>query len=166
MVLAAEACAFGSGAGWLNRAWQTEDGLPDTIVDAVAQGSDGYLWVGTAAGLVRFDGVRFERIPLQELPGIPNAGVRALRVDRQGAIWVGMDRGPMVCLDSGGARVFTKAQDLPPMIPSAIADDETAGVWVGYTTSGGLVRLQNGAVARFSAQEGLCLITKLTMREA
>lgn len=155
LVLAIEACAFGSGVGWLNRAWQTEDGLPDTIVDAVAQGPDGYLWVGTAAGLVRFDGIRFEKIPLQELPGIQNTGVRALRVDRQGAIWLGMDRGPMVCLESGGVRVFTGAQGLPSLIPSVIADDEAAGVWVGYATPGGRVRIQNGEVANFGSREGL-----------
>ena len=155
LVLAAEACAFGPGSGWLNRTWQTEDGLPDTIVDAVAQGPDGYLWVGTAAGLVRFDGVRFEKIPLQELPGIQNTGVRALHVDRQGAIWLGMDRAPMVCLESGGVRVFTEAQGLPNIIPSVIADDEAAGVWVGYATPGGRVRIQNGEVVNFGSREGL-----------
>ncbi|MEI7534604.1 MAG: two-component regulator propeller domain-containing protein [Verrucomicrobiae bacterium] len=155
MVLAAEAYAFDPGTGWLTQTWQIEEGLPDTIVSAVAQGPDGYLWVGTAAGLVRFDGVRFEKIPLQGLPGIPNEGVRALRVDRQGAIWVGMDRGQMVCLESGGERVVTEGQGLPSTAPSVIADDPAGGVWVGYTSRGMFVRIQNGEVARFNSREGL-----------
>ena len=41
------------------RAWQTDDGLPQNSVHAIAQGREGYLWVGTREGLVRFDGVRF-----------------------------------------------------------------------------------------------------------
>src|SRR6185436_14439807 len=41
------------------RTWRSEDGLPSDAVNALAQTPDGYLWIGTNAGLVRFDGVRF-----------------------------------------------------------------------------------------------------------
>ena len=41
------------------RVWQTDDGLPQNSVHAIAQSEDGYLWVGTHEGLARFDGVRF-----------------------------------------------------------------------------------------------------------
>src|SRR5687768_4376142 len=42
-----------------SRTWQTGDGLPHNTVYAVAQTLDGYLWIGTHAGLARFDGIRF-----------------------------------------------------------------------------------------------------------
>ena len=41
------------------RIWQTDEGLPQNSVHAIAQTRDGYLWVGTREGLARFDGVRF-----------------------------------------------------------------------------------------------------------
>src|SRR5687768_13183401 len=39
--------------------WDTRDGLPRNYVKAILQTHDGYLWIGTQAGLVRFDGARF-----------------------------------------------------------------------------------------------------------
>src|SRR5271165_587698 len=44
---------------YLIRSWQTEEGLPQNSVTALVQTRDGYLWLGTYGGLVRFDGVRF-----------------------------------------------------------------------------------------------------------
>lgn len=41
------------------RSWQSQDGLPEETVQAFAQTPDGYLWVGTSGGLIRFDGARF-----------------------------------------------------------------------------------------------------------
>src|SRR5487761_1129431 len=45
---------------WLIRTWQTDEGLPDNNVTGVAQASDGYLWVATLGGLMRFDAESFE----------------------------------------------------------------------------------------------------------
>ena len=49
-------------SGWLVRRWQTDDGLPDNRVYAVVQAPDGFLWVATRGGLVRFDGLRFQEL--------------------------------------------------------------------------------------------------------
>ena len=46
------------------RVWQADDGLPENRVVGVVQSADGYLWVATQGGLVRFDGVRFQRVDL------------------------------------------------------------------------------------------------------
>ena len=69
--------------------WTTENGLPQNSVTALAQTSDGYLWIGTYQGLARFDGLRFtvfeaatteglngDRILIQ-LPGIGDPGCSA-----------------------------------------------------------------------------------------
>src|SRR3974377_1049813 len=45
--------------GYTRRVWQTQDGLPENTVQAFAQTPDGYLWIGTSGGLVRFDGASF-----------------------------------------------------------------------------------------------------------
>src|ERR1043166_3981033 len=44
---------------YVSRTWRTQDGLPESRIRALAQTSDGYLWIGTPGGLARFDGVRF-----------------------------------------------------------------------------------------------------------
>src|SRR5580704_13058738 len=48
---------------YVHRIWQTEPGLPPTSILWVTQSVDGYLWLGTESGVVRFDGVRFTPIP-------------------------------------------------------------------------------------------------------
>src|SRR5882672_10955288 len=40
--------------------WQREQGLPHNSIHSILQGRDGYIWLATEEGLVRFDGVRFK----------------------------------------------------------------------------------------------------------
>src|SRR5712691_9973863 len=60
--------------------WQVEDGLPDSSVTSIAQTPDGYLWFGTFNGLVRFDGVRFQKFDTRT-PGLESEQVLRLCVD-------------------------------------------------------------------------------------
>lgn len=69
--------------------WQAEDGLPNNIVQAIAQARDGYIWVGTREGLARFDGENFQLIKL--LPQTSQPSVTCLFGSRDGSIWVGTD---------------------------------------------------------------------------
>ena len=73
--------------GAVFRAWGTEAGLPQNTVSVILQTRDGYLWLGTQAGLARFDGVRFKVYGLAE--GLPSVQVRALYEDNQGSLWIG-----------------------------------------------------------------------------
>lgn len=86
--LLASGLAAEGGARFLARAWQSEEGLPSNAVRAVAQAADGYLWVGTAEGVVRFDGQRFT--PLRSEPEAMLAGraIRALFPLANGEVWV------------------------------------------------------------------------------
>jgi signal transduction histidine kinase/ligand-binding sensor domain-containing protein len=57
--------ALAEGEGQLLvRQWQSEDGLPGNVVRSIVQSRDGYLWVATAEGVARFDGIEFEPIEL------------------------------------------------------------------------------------------------------
>jgi ligand-binding sensor domain-containing protein len=73
--------------------WGHKDGLPSTFIYSVVQTRDGFLWLGTDDGLVRFDGVQFTRsrpvMPNGELPG----QVRVLHVSRQGELLLGTGTG-------------------------------------------------------------------------
>src|SRR5437660_12066194 len=58
--------------------WQTEDGLPQNSITAILQTRDGYLWLGTQDGLVRFDGVKFTTFNKRNTPGIRGNNVACL----------------------------------------------------------------------------------------
>ncbi len=71
-----------------HRSWTQQHGLPQDSVRAMAQASDGALWLGTDEGLARFDGAEFT-IFGQGTEGLPNSQITALMAGRDGAIWIG-----------------------------------------------------------------------------
>ena len=80
----------------------TEDGAPDFIL-SLAQGRDGYLWIGARDGLFRFDGISFERISPRRTQN-DRAAVSALMVDRDGTVWVGYSSGGIETYRGGKLR--------------------------------------------------------------
>lgn len=73
------------------RTWTTLDGLADNRVQALCQDRDGFVWIGTAGGLSRFDGKRFDSFG--ERDGLPARSVTALMLDGAGRLCVGTPRG-------------------------------------------------------------------------
>src|SRR5689334_22718554 len=61
----------GSSPQFIVDSWGTEEGLPDSEVISVIQTRDGYLWLGTLHGLVRFDGIHFTPFNVMNTPGLP-----------------------------------------------------------------------------------------------
>jgi signal transduction histidine kinase/ligand-binding sensor domain-containing protein len=154
LISASAATAASTNATWFARVWQSEDGLPNNTVTALAQTPDGYLWVATPVGLARFDGVRFEEYSPTNYVAEPNRGVLALVQARSGDLWLAMDRGPIVRLNSGAAQVFLPANGLPDRTAQKLVEDMEGAMWVAYR--GGIVcRIKDGKVASFGMQEGV-----------
>lgn len=76
------------GSEWLVRSWETADGLPENSATAIAQTPDGYVWLGTFNGLVRFNGTHFRVVTPGTTPGLPSAGIVNLHLDRRDRLWV------------------------------------------------------------------------------
>jgi len=74
-------------------AWATEQGLPINTVQAIHQSRDGVLWVGTASGLARFDGMRFLTVESAAVPDLTTRAIFGFMEDSQGAVWIGHSRG-------------------------------------------------------------------------
>jgi ligand-binding sensor domain-containing protein len=74
---------------YVHARWGTEQGFPQGPVYAIAQSSDGYLWIGAKAGLVRFDGLNFRLI--RDAPALANASVLGLTSDRDGNLWIRLE---------------------------------------------------------------------------
>src|SRR6266581_3946249 len=73
--------------------WSAAEGLPQNTVYAIAQTPDGYLWLGTQEGLVRFDGIRFTIFDSRNTPAMRDDWVLAFCETRNGTLWVGTAEG-------------------------------------------------------------------------
>jgi len=78
------------------RTWTRQNGLPADGVNAIAQTADGYLWLGTADGLVSFDGIEFKSHRLNQLQ---SQIVTSLSSSRDGGLWMGMEHGAFAYYD-------------------------------------------------------------------
>jgi signal transduction histidine kinase/ligand-binding sensor domain-containing protein len=108
-------CASDFSDEYLTDVWTTDDGLPDSSVTAIAQTPDGYLWIGTYNGLVRFDGMRFVTFDPATTPALAHARVRKLSVDNQGTLWINTFDGSMTSLKQGVfAREWSQEPSLDP----------------------------------------------------
>ena len=121
-----------------------EQGMPGPIATAIAQDADGFLWVGTQAGLARWDGYRFRSYaPDPALPGsLPDNYVLTLHVDTSGRLWIGTSAGGLARFDPRTDRfvVYPAGENgLSNAFVRSIADDGLAGIWVA--TDGGLDHL-------------------------
>ena len=94
------------------QSWVMENGLPQNSVHAMVQTGDGFLWLGTEAGLVRFDGVSFLVLDQHSEPRLPSGDIRCLLGSKDGALWVGTREG-LARLKDSAVTVFTTVQGLP-----------------------------------------------------
>lgn len=76
---------------YVHDVWQVEDGLPQNSILSITQTRDGYLWLGTQQGLVRFDGVRFTAFNVRNTPGLKGNGMWGLHGDQAGNLWLSGD---------------------------------------------------------------------------
>ncbi|MGD0813774.1 MAG: two-component regulator propeller domain-containing protein [Verrucomicrobiota bacterium] len=129
------------------RVWQREQGLPQNFVRALAQTRDGYLWVGSDAGVSRFDGVRFVSFGLPE--GFQTGPVQTLMGDDQGALWIGSVGRGLGRWQNGRFTAFVSGDGLPSDTVNALAEDSEGKLWVG--TDSGLAVWQNGHLETPSA---------------
>lgn len=133
------------GALFTFRCWQSEQGLPQDRVRALAQTRDGYIWVGTDDGLARFDGARFVSFGLPD--GLPSGPIRTLFGDSHGSLWVGSAGDGLVHWQAGHSTVFTMATGLPSDSVSALAEDNDGRIWIG--TDSGLAVWQDDRLIPF-----------------
>jgi signal transduction histidine kinase/ligand-binding sensor domain-containing protein len=116
------------------RTWHAADGpdgLPSDSVTAVLQTHDGFLWVGTTAGVVRFDGVKFTGLPVEASSRNNVTGVTALCEDSRGFLWIGTQQNGLFELAGGRVFHFSRDEGLLSDNVSSLATDNHGRVWVG-----------------------------------
>ena len=135
------------------RIWHGADGLPSDSATAIVQTRDGFLWVGTTAGLVRFDGVKFTEVKL-EVPATNNpVRVTALCEDSNGHLWIGTQQNGLFELAEGKLRHFGKEHGLLDDNETSLAADSHGQVWIGSKT--GLNLWTGQQFKSFTERDGL-----------
>src|SRR5581483_11722844 len=76
-----------------HQSWETETGLPQNSVHAILQTHDGFIWLGTEGGLVRFDGKEFVTYDSHNTPQLGSNNIRALVEDAGHALWIATANG-------------------------------------------------------------------------
>jgi len=99
-------------ASYSRQSWVMENGLPQNTVQALAQTRDGFVWLATEVGLVRFDGNVFTVLDQNSKPGLPGDDITCLLAADDGSLWIGTTDG-LAQLRNGVITTFTIASGLP-----------------------------------------------------
>ncbi len=126
--------------------------LPQASVLALLQSAEGYLWLGTYEGLVRFDGVEFQVWDRQTVPAMRTNVAQCLAEDASGGIWFGTSRGGVGRLKDGVVEVFGRESGLPSDDVTSVFRDRSGTVWIG--TDRGVARWSSGRFEAFGADHG------------
>lgn len=117
------------GVGYAVRLYDATNGLPTSDANCVLADSNGYIWIGSYGGVIKYDGATFERQDSSD--GLTSA--KALYEDSNGRIWVGTNDNGIVVIEEDKRTQYTYKDGLPASTIRSIAEDENGSIYVGTT---------------------------------
>ena len=126
---------------YVHRIWQAQPGLSQTSIYAVTQTRDGYLWLGTQSGVVRFDGVRFSPVASLQQASLGDIWARTIEEDTAGNVWITANDFSLIRIGKQDAKVFTEKDGLPTKDFSCLIPGPAGEIW--SCTANGLVRFHD-----------------------
>ncbi len=136
--------------GYMAKLYDASNGLPTSDANYITVSSEGYVWIGSYAGIIRYDGVQFERMDASN--GLTSG--RVIFEDSEGRMWIGTNDNGVVVLDGNSTTRFTYKDGLPSSSVRSFAQSDDGTVYIG--TTGGIsyvgqdMRLVNIDDERFS----------------
>ncbi len=131
--------------------WTTDDGLPQNAVNAILQTRDGYLWLATYDGLVRFDGRQFTVFDKSNTRGIGGNRFAMLFEDRHGALWAVTDKNWLVKYQAGVFTTFTPNDGWPSWPVAQIEEDEAGNFQV--VSRAGIAKWKDGRFTTYAIKD-------------
>jgi signal transduction histidine kinase/ligand-binding sensor domain-containing protein len=119
---------------YAHTAWKIREGFTKGTIFSIAQTPDGYLWLGTEFGLVRFDGV--QAIPWHPPEGaqLPSSWINALLVARDGTLWIATEKGLAGWKDGK----LSKYPEVAGQVVTSLVQDPEGTLWFGVRNPGRL----------------------------
>lgn len=133
--------------------WTEKDGMPSSYIRAIAQDHDGYLWLATYSGLVRFDGERFVTWKPRDGVALPSDDLSGLLVAHDGSLWVG-GLGSLTHIVDGRIDTHKPPPDgLFDGYVSALLEDSAGTIWAAGQD--GIAKFDGTHWEKVGAQQGL-----------
>ena len=123
--------------------WTTSEGLPQNSVNTIIQTRDGYLWLGTYGGLVRFDGLSFTQVSGSP-QGLLFNRILSLCESHDGGIWIGTEGGGLSHYTNGSFINYGKEQGINDEVVYTVCEDLNGTLWFGTGT--GIQCVRNGKI--------------------
>ncbi len=120
---------IGRSEGYMAVLYDNTNGLPTAEANDIAETSEGFLWIGSYSGLIRYDGNTFERI--DSTTGI--ASVYSLFVDSHDRLWIGTNDSGVAVMEKGQIRMWGKKDGLQSVSVRAITEDDAGNIYVATT---------------------------------
>jgi ligand-binding sensor domain-containing protein/signal transduction histidine kinase len=119
-----------SASPFIVDSWSGEEGLPDNEVVSVIQTRDGYLWLGTLHGLVRFDGIHFSIFNVNNTPGLPGSRIVFLFEDSRTNLWVGTETAGLCVIKNGVVKSFAAETAGSGRKVTNAEEDSSGDIWL------------------------------------
>jgi len=123
----------------------SEGGWQPNSVTGIVQSRDGYLWLGTYHGLVRFDGVSYTVFDSSNTPTLPNGRITSLYESAEHVLWIGHETGHITRFENGRFESINPGTNWPGGVIEAISSDESNDIWL-LNVTGVLFRLRDGKI--------------------
>ena len=132
----------GQGEGYSAVLYNNPNGLPTSEANAIAETEEGFIWIGGYSGLIRYDGVNFER--MDSTTGITS--VVCLFVDSRNRLWIGSNDNGAALMDRQEITHFGIADGLGSSSVRAIAEDAAGHIYIGTTMGVSVVDPADGSL--------------------
>src|SRR5580704_17943578 len=113
----------------VHRDWDSKSGVPADI-RALAQSTDGYLWVGSFRGLFRFDGIQFQVFEPESGARLPSHEILSLFAVPGNRLWIGYRKGGVSVLEAGKLINYSSVDGFPEGRVNGFTRDRNGRVWV------------------------------------
>ncbi|MBO4421493.1 MAG: HD domain-containing protein [Lachnospiraceae bacterium] len=117
------------GSGYSSVLYDNQSGLPTSEANAIAETEEGFIWIGSYSGLIRYDGNTFER--MDSTTGITS--VVCLYVDSKNRLWIGTNDNGVAVMENGKYKIYDTADGLGSSSVRCITEDSNGTIYIAST---------------------------------
>ena len=151
--------SLAEAARLVHEVWTIEDGLPLSHLNGVIQPRDGYLWLSSFDGLIRFDGVRFTVFNTATNPELPTNRFVSIVEGPDGSVWAAAEFDYIVRWTAGEFEVYGLGDDPRGTAIGALQFDSAGAAWV--RTNRGVYVMRDNRLERFGGESARLRVLEL-----
>lgn len=135
------------GEGYAAQLYDANNGMPTSDASCILADKDGYIWIGSYSGIIRYDGTNFVRMDSSK--GLTSG--KTLFEDKSGKIWVGTNDNGVAVISGEDIKRYTYKDGLPSSSIRGFAEDKNGIIYIA--TTGGICYLEDGTIKVMEDEE-------------